>query len=239
MPGLLAAIVRFAVILDGDPVLLLGDIRQPFLLVRVQGDGVVGDFAQADDDEVAILAIHRSVVPVGSVFPVTFDAALCGHQGGCLRGLRAGRKGGRGRSFVVGLVDISSDNGTYLELGSEEGSVLAITGLFHRDLMGSSLVRDRVLASYWLAVRAVGSWVALTHLGVGAWVRSFPIHASSHDDSIRILGRVDRELGHGAHNTLLVSRCLRCDFRGDPISLTCSLRYRRRVIVIVRLLRST
>ena len=78
MLRLLAATVRFSVILHGDPVLLLGDVSETFLVVRVQRNGVVGDFAQADDDEVAVFGVDGAEVAVGTVFAVASAAAALG-----------------------------------------------------------------------------------------------------------------------------------------------------------------
>ena len=70
MLRLLAATVRFPVILHGNPVFLFGHVGEALFVVRVERDGVVGDFAQADDDEEAVFRVDGAEVAVGAVFAV-------------------------------------------------------------------------------------------------------------------------------------------------------------------------
>ena len=142
---LLAAPVRVPVVPHGNPVLLLGDVGEALFVVRVERDGVVGDLAQADDDEVPVLRVDGAEVAVGAVLAVASvvdAAAALGDEGRRLRGLRSGREGGRGGAPVVGLVDAAADNGAYFELRSVERNVLAKSCLVHGNLIGSSFVRD-------------------------------------------------------------------------------------------------
>ena len=139
---LLAATARVPVVLHGDPVFLFGDLGEALLVVRVERYGVVGDFAQADDDEEAVFGVDGAEVAVGAVFAVGSVVAALGDEGRCLRSLRAGREGCGGGSPVVGFVDVSADNGAYFELRSEERNVLAKSCLVHGNLIGGSFVRD-------------------------------------------------------------------------------------------------
>ena len=136
---LLDALADMSMVFYGNPALPVEDAREPFALVREEGDGAVDVRGHVDDDEEAVLGINGAEVAVVPVLPVAAIAFRAVDQG---RDLRRLRNLGFGRPFEVGLVDVHADDHADLEFGLGEGEVLTVCGLLHWSLPLPSPVRD-------------------------------------------------------------------------------------------------